>query len=53
MLNVPSCLLPSPLPAWLQGLEALLGGGRGGAFDLSGNIWDRKVGEALLPADCL
>lgn len=27
-----------------QGLESLLGGARGGAFDLGGNLWDRKVG---------
>lgn len=37
----------------LQGLESLLGGARGGAFDLGGNIWNRKVrlppvGTALL-----
>ncbi|KAI7841137.1 hypothetical protein COHA_005107 [Chlorella ohadii] len=25
-----------------DGLESLLGGARGGSFDLSGNIWDRK-----------
>ena len=26
----------------MQGLETLLGGGRGGSFDLGGNLWNRK-----------
>jgi hypothetical protein len=30
------------LPCLVQGLEMLLGGGRGGSFDLAGNLWSRK-----------
>lgn len=35
-----------------QGLESLLGGARGGSFDLSGNIWDRKVRLGLQGCAC-
>lgn len=53
----PPCLPASVLPsersfflfsrcATAQGLESLLGGARGGSFDLGGNIWDRKVRQS-------
>ena len=38
------CFLCAVLQLSAQGLESLLGGARGGSFDLGGNIWDRKVG---------
>ena len=34
--------LDKHLPIRVQGLETVLGGGRGGSFDLGGNLWNRK-----------